>query len=778
MTQKEAFLRRDEIKLLGKQTKDGGRTWDKDLELVPPLSIDLKRVGINYKEDGGADADGVIYVRPGVHDVRLGNSQYAQVRIAVGGTHYLKGMAVYKNDLPKGVDLVFNTNKSNTGNKLDALKKMKVDKDGNIDEKNPFGAAIKLGGQMKGKDGKADSAMNLINEEGDWSKWSKNLSSQFLSKQQPELAQKQLAETFRRRREELDKILRLTNPTVKKRLLESFAEDTDSSAVHLKAAAMPKQATKVLLPIPSMKPTEVYAPTFKDGTRVALVRYPHAGRFEIPELTVNNRNREAREIIGTSGTNGKSHDAIGIHPKVASKLSGADFDGDSVVVIPNNRREVKSAPSLDRLKNFDPQGEYRAYDGMRTIDGGVYNAKTRSVDYGKDANGNPRKPKTTPKQTEMGKVTNLISDMTIRGANDDEIARAVRHSMVVIDAEKHSLDYKRSERDHGILQLKRKYQGRIDENGRLRTGASTLVTRATSEMPVANRKAPTKKDLEGRPDAEFIKRGIDIRTGKRVYVPTGETRVSFPGPGGKKFSRDFRSREEAEAFVRDEQPNGTVTTKTFKSKMLAETDDAWTLVSDQGPRGTRIEQLYAAHSNSLKTLANEARREYVQTPSLKYDPSAKATYAAEVKQLEAKLDTALKNAPYERQAQTIADHIIGQAQRANPGMDKAEKRKVRTLALNEARIRTGAQKDRIEITPREWDAIQAGAISDSKLRQILSNTDVDRIRELATPRESTVMTTVMTAKAKALLAGGSTPAEVAERLGIPVSTLQSSLGGE
>ncbi len=98
-----------------------------------------KRLAIRYAEDGGSKADGVIYVRPGVDDVSLDGSRYSQVRIAVDGTHYIKGMAMYKYDLPDGVDLMFNTNKSDTtGNKLDALKPMKTDS-----PTNPFGSSIR-----------------------------------------------------------------------------------------------------------------------------------------------------------------------------------------------------------------------------------------------------------------------------------------------------------------------------------------------------------------------------------------------------------------------------------------------------------------------------------------------------------------------------------------------------------------------------------------------------------------------------------------------------------
>jgi hypothetical protein len=721
VTQKDVWINRDKIQQISNKSDDDGRTF-RDQGISPPLSISSKRVGVRYKEDGGEDADGVIYVRPGVEDIKLGKSRYAQVRIAVDGTHYLKGMAIYKDDLPAGVDLMFNTNKSSTGNKLDVMKPMKTDKDGNVDQKNPFGAEIKLGGQIKDEHGNVTSAMNLINEEGDWSSWSRNISRQVLSKQSPELAKSQLGLTHERRQQELKEILALTNPAIKRKLLETFADETDSAAVHLKAANMPRQATRVLLPVASMKRDEVFAPTFNDGERVTLIRFPHAGRFEIPELTVNNRNREARKLFGI-GKGGQAPDAVGIHPSVAQRLSGADFDGDTVVVIPNNRGLIQHTRPLDGLRGFDPQ-RYK----VPTPDEDPANGRVTIDD--------------DRKQKEMGKVTNLIADMTIRGANNDELARAVRHSMVVIDSEKHNLDFKASEKDNGILDLKRRYQG-VNEKGQLK-GASTLITRATARTDEFKRRIPRKEDLEGRPDAEFIVRGIDKRTGERVWVPTGEV--------------DSRGK-----------------LKTFRSKKLAETSDAYTLVSEG--RGTPIEQVYADHSNRLKAMANEARRELVAIKPMRYDPSAKKVYATEVAELDAHLNQALKNAPLERQAQVLANTIVSQTRRANPDMDRAEMRKVRSRALDEARLRIGAKKDRIPITQRQWEAIQAGAISDNKMQQILANTDVDKIRELATPLKKPVMTNAMTARARTMLNSGFTLAEVSDALSIAPSTLQSAVGG-
>lgn len=729
VTQRDVFLNRFDIKQITEKTDDGGRNYN-DNALKPPLHIDPKRVGIRYKEDGGADADGVIYVRPGVQDLSLGKANYAQVRIAVKGDRYLKGMAIYKDDLPPGVDLQFNTNKSSTGNKFDAMKEMKRDKDGNIDPVNPFGAAIRLNGQLKDEHGNVISVMNRVNDEGDWSKWSRTLSRQVLSKQSPELARSQLAVTYERRREEYEKIKALTNPEIKKKLLESFSDDTDSSSVHLKASNLPRQATKVILPVSSMKPTEIFAPSFRDGERVVLVRFPHAGTFELPELTVNNRNREAKKLFGI-GKGGKAPDAVGIHPKVAAHLSGADFDGDSVVVIPNKHGDIKTTRPLEGLKGFDPQVAYKPYDGMKTIDGGIYHEATRKVDYGKTADGKDRPPKAGNKGYEMGKVTNLIADMTVRGANSDELARAVKHSMVVIDSEKHNLDYKASERQNGILALKKNYQG-VNERGQVR-GASTLITRATAREDVDRRKPRRAK--EGGP--------IDLATGRKMYVPTGET---------------------------DRRGN----VKKFRSKKLKETDDAHTLISDvRAP----IEIVYADHSNRLKALANEARLENIRTKPSKAHKSAKQVYSTEVQQLKAKLNDALKNAPLERQAQVVANQMVAQRRQANPDMEQSEVKKIKGQALEEARLRTGAKKHRVVITDREWEAIQGGAVSSHQLKQILNNTDVDELRKRATPRDRPVMTPVMTTRATAMLNSGYTLAEVSDALGIPESTLQSSVGG-
>lgn len=681
----EVSANRAKIKQIQSFSEDGGRSF---VGIQTPLSISSRRVGIRYAEDGGTDSDGVIHVRPGVPDVSLGSARYAQVRIAVDGTHYLKGMAMYKDDLPQGVDLVFNTNKSNTGNKLDAMKAVKDDPD------NPFGAIVRQ--KIDPKTGKVKSAMNIVNEEGDWDRWSKNLSSQMLSKQSPALAKQQLDMTYERKKNEFESIMSLTNPTVRQKLLESYADDVDSAAVHLKAAALPRQRSNVILPINSLKENEIYAPNFRNGERVALVRYPHGGVFEIPELTVNNNHPQAKRALGNA------KDAVGIHSKVAERLSGADFDGDTVLVIPNNKREVKTSPALDGLKGFDPQRSYPSYEGMK-----VMSARTKAI--------------------EMGKVSNLITDMTIHGASHQELARAVRHSMVVIDAEKHKLNWKQSEIDNGIPQLKAKFQGST------RAGASTLISRAGSTIRVPERKP--RPSAEGGP--------IDRVTGRKQFVPTG---ASF------------------------KDKHGRLVVRTMEVKKLAETNDAHTLSS-----GTPIEKIYADHSNRLKDLANQARIVSVNTKATPYSPSAKLAYGPQVESLRKKLNTAQQNRPLERQAQLLANAVVQAKRAANPDMEASDVKKIQGLALAEARARTGAGKERIEITAQEWAAIQAGAISTNTLKQILANADLDIVKELATPRTKIKMTPTKVARAKSMESLGYNQAQIADQLGVSLTTLKDAL---
>lgn len=124
--QKYAYEHQGDIQSLGDyHSDDGGETFQK---LQRPSSMSSDRVAIRYGDEGGLDKDGVIEIRRGVDDLSLGNSHYAQVRIMVDNSHYLKGMAVYSDDVPDGYDVIFNTNKPSGTPKMKVLKPIKDDR--------------------------------------------------------------------------------------------------------------------------------------------------------------------------------------------------------------------------------------------------------------------------------------------------------------------------------------------------------------------------------------------------------------------------------------------------------------------------------------------------------------------------------------------------------------------------------------------------------------------------------------------------------------------------
>lgn len=682
---------------------DGGKTFDR---LQYPASLDSKRVLIRYGDEGGADRDGVIELRRGVPDLDLGNSHYAQVRIMTDGTHYLKGMAMYTDDIPDGYDVIFNTNKKSGTPQEKVFKAIKDDPE------NPFGAYIKADGQSKyiGADGKEHlSPINKLKEEGDWDKQSRNLSSQFLSKQPMKLIKQQLNLTLADTKAEYDEICSLTNPEVKKKMLLEFADKCESSMVHIKAAALPGQETRVILPLTCMKDNEVYAPYLNNGDKVALIRYPHGGTFEIPELTVNNKNQKARSILGTD-----VKDAIGINSKVAERLSGADFDGDTVVVIPmNSKVQVKSTPALKGLEGFDPK-----------------------IQYSTEGKPNVKLMPESMKQKQMGVVSNLITDMTLQGAPEKDIVRAVRHSMVVIDAVKHKLDYKQSEKDNGIAELRMKYQPKYDEYGNVigGGGASTLISKHKQTVDVPERQGSGV---------------IDPDTGVKTYRTTGRTYLD---------------------------KKGNVVEATTKVPKLVDIDDARKLSS-----GTPQENAYADYINKLKVYSNQARKEYKATGKIEYSSSAKDTYKNEVISLDSKLAIAESNAPRERRAQAIANSKVKAKVQAYPELSKKENakelNKIKKAAIDDARASVGASgKDtRIVLTDREWEAIQAGAVSATKSTKIFRYTNPDELRERALPKTRTTLSSAKLSKAKAMQASGYTIAEIANSLGVSASTVSKHI---
>lgn len=695
-------------------SRDGGVSYEKPFHY--PESLDSSRLQVVYAEEGGIDKDGLIELRRGVEDISLGESNYAQVRVLVDGTHYLKGMAVYSDDLPDGVDIRFNTNKpvgtpALGDGKATVLKQIKDDPD------NPFGALIKeKGGQRWYEDENGEKHLSLINktrEEGEWTDWSDTLPAQFLSKQNKALVEQQLNLSIADREKEYEDILAITNPTVKKNQLMAFASDCDSTAVHLNAAALPRQRWHVIIPEPTMRDNEVYAPGYEDGEQVALVRYPHGGTFEIPILTVNNSNPNAKGKVPKT-----SMDAVCINKKIADQLSGADFDGDTVMLIPTNdpygKVKISSKKGLDELQGFDPKIEYAYHDGMKVMSKGAT-------------------------QKQMGEISNLITDMTIIGATDSELARAVKHSMVVIDAAKHKLDYEQSFVDNDIQSLKDKYQGHYDDDGTWRYGAATIVSRAKSQVSVNER--------QGNPH-------IDKETGELIYKESGRTKVK-------------------------KEKDGTYTTtnipRTEKSDRMSETDDAYTLVSKyQHP----VELLYAEYANKMKALANDARKEYVSTKERQYDPNAAKVYAAEVEHLTDQLNVAKANAPREREAQRMANTVVEAKKQDNPEMSKKDVRKAASQALADARYAIGAKRTPVEISEREWEAIQAGAVSSTTLSEILRFAKPEVVSSYAMPRQKETLTPAKESKIKAMSLSNYTVADIAKAVGLSETTVYNVMSGK
>lgn len=780
-------------------SRDGGDTYEKKFNY--PASMDSKRLMIRYDEDGGTLKDGIIELRRGVPDLSLGESRYSQVRILVDGSHYLKGMAVYSDNMPDGVDVIFNTNKSNSKSMKEVLKEIKKDPD------NPFGSAIKdadQGGQYwyDPKTGERVTAshpnakLGLINkraDEGDWTDWKDALPSQFLGKQSLSMAKKQLGLAKADKMAEFDEICKLENPTIKKHLLEKFADGCDSAAVHLQAAALPGQKYHVIIPVNSLKENEIYAPNYENGTQLALIRYPHGGTFEIPILTVNNKHKPAKDLLGTDVV-----DAVGITAKVAERLSGADFDGDTVMCIPTNDKggkvKIISQPPLKGLEGFDPKAEYQ------------YTNKTVDADGTEHYYRGDHEFKVMKNTgTEMGKISNLITDMTLAGAEPDELARAVRHSMVVIDAEKHKLDYKASEVENNIAALRQHYQRKVDpKTGEVipgkAGGAATILSRAKGEAPTLRRQGSYKVNMPGtddydpsKPDgAKLWKVADDLYYPDKSYdKKTGL--MSIRTTDGKKITYDVKNKEDYDKYNPREHKDPTtgkvtytdrdgelqyrVKERTQKSTKMAETDDAMTLVS---AARHPMELVYADYANSMKSLGNQARIEMKTTGKIDYSAEAARKYQTEVKSLMDKLDNAELNATRERAALRLANVEIKNKTSADPNMKPSEVKKISQQALSKARaeVQSVSRSDRsIKITDAEWEAIQAGAISETKLKRILNNTDIDKLRERATPRITSNLSQAQVNRIKAMAASNFTLAEIATKMGVSSTTVSKYLKG-
>ena len=736
MTDKELYRyvqnNRDKVDPMVEYTPNQGVSY-----FVPkyPANLDSKRVYIKYAEDGGKLKDGVIELRKNVPDLSLGDSQYAQVRIMVDNQHYMKGMAMYSDDIPDGYDVVFNSNKHKGTPIEDVFKPLKRNKEtGEIIKEQPFGATIKAGGQSDydGPDGKKHlSPINKITEEGDWDTWSKDLSQQFLSKQPIKLIKQQLNLTIDSTKVDLDKIRGLTNQALKQKLLQDFADKCDTKAADLAAVGFKNQAFQVLLPSDKIKEGEIYAPNYPDGETVALVRYPHQGIFEIPVLKNNTKNKDARSILSPT-----AKDAVLINSKTAQVLSGADFDGDTAIVIPmtSNNLKISHRDPLPQLKDFDPKELYSQDDNP------VIKAMT-PTEYMKDRT----------KQTMMGEATNLVTDMTVGNASMSDIAKATKFAQVVIDAQKHKLNWRQAMQDNDIVNLKITYQGQ-NKNGTPK-GASTILSQAGSKAYINDEKEITDVNKMTPEELKWFKKG------GRVYRPTGKTK--------KTYSKDKEGN-----IVVSEAP------QQFRQEKMLRVKDARDLVRD---KNNEKEMAYAEFANEMKKIALEARKESREIKPQKVNLSAKETYAAEIESLKHKLKEAQITDPLERKARTYSQKISIDIMKSNPGVyDSYESRqRLKDQQLTKARAILGSKKKRIDISPREWEAIQSNAMSTAMVKDIIKNSDLETVKKLAMPKTSRELTTAELNLLKSMAETGMyTNADIADRLGISPSTVAKKLKGE
>ena len=767
---REVFIARDEGKIQSiseYHSDDAGLTWNAP---KPPVSIDSGRIKVVYAEEGGVDKDGVIEIRRGVPDLSLGDSHYAQVRIAVDGTHYLKGMAVYRDakDMPDGIDILFNTNK-HVGKKMidgdnGVLKPMKEDPNhkGQIDQMNPFGAVIMKGGQSDYDDPKTgekkQSAINKIHDQGDWNEYTKDIPAQFLSKQNKDLIKKQLDYSIQDVKNEFNDIMAIDNPTIRKYYLEKFASSCDSRAVELKASSFPRQKYQVILPATTLKDNEVYAPNYRDGEQVALIRFPHGSTAEIPILTVNNKNKECIKLIGKDAA---GVDAVCINKNNADRLSGADFDGDDVLVIPTgrgNKVKINNMEPLKGLVGYDAKEEYGTT--TETVNGKKVYINKNGVAI------KPLDERNT--QIEMGKVTNLITDMTVAGAPAEDIAKAIRHSQTVIDAKKHHLDWQSSEIDNDIASLKVLYQRRYDENGELHVGgASTLLSRAKNMKAYPETNGQIHYNQIGKPwhDPNLPEGALILKESGRTYE---ETKPVKDKDGNVMYYEDTGKPIKVKT--------GKIKVATVDRPQMAMTNDARDLVS---AIRSEPELLYADYANQLKKMANDARKTMMYTKGLQYNPSARKEYEAEVLSLKEKLDQAYRAKPKEARAQNIALGIINEKLKADRDLTPKEIKKIRQIAIETARAQVGVRREdkEIKLSDREWAAIQAGAVSDHFLRDILTNTNPDSLRERATPSNGRTLSDAQEARIRNMHNGFYTIAEIADAMGVSTSTVSRVLKG-
>ena len=375
--------------------------------------------------------------------------------------------------------------------------------------------------------------------------------------------------------------------------------------------------------------------------------------------------------------------------------------------------------------------------------------------------------------------------------------------MVVIDAEKHKLDYSQSYIDNNISALKKEWQRKVDIDGNVKIGgASTIISRSKSPYEEEKRRGQPKINQKGKewydpkkPEGSLIYSKAhdkdlyyaDSKYNKKTGIKT------VIGVDGKKYTynmNDKKEREKFEPVMKKNQKTGEVyftnkdgtisyrtKTRTFEIPLMTKVDDAHELVS---ARKHPIEVIYADYANHMKAMANKARLSILREGNLKSDPNAKKIYKNEVASLEVKLNNARKNSIKERQVLRSANVDIKAIKELNPDMKKDDLMKYSQRTVSKHRTELGAisRKNRyIPITDKEWEAIQAGAISNHKLKMILDNTDPEDLRQRAMPKQRKTLNTAQINRIKAMSNSNFTLKEIAEKMNLPTSTVASYLKG-
>ena len=279
-----------------------------------------------------------------------------------------------------------------------------------------------------------------------------------------------------------------------------------------------------------------------------------------------------------------------------------------------------------------------------------------------------------------------------------------------------------------------------------------------------------------------INKEFDEKTGKRNewYDPSRPEGVLVYKTADKLEYEEVKKLKDKKTgkYLRNEEGNfvyektGKIKTRTQKSTKMAETDDARTLISDLSHP---TEEAYASYANYMKHLAQKARVAYLNTGKIDRNPSAALKYKAEVDKLNADLRIAEANRPRERRAQALATSRSDAKIRADEDLIKDEIKKLRNRELLAARKEVGAERHEIEISDRQWEAIQAGAISETQLMKILNHANIDKVRERATPRSNKGLSDGKIARIQALKSSGYTNQEIANALGCSTSTVAKYL---